>query len=162
MKLVVGLGNPGKQYQKTRHNVGFRVLDALENKLKAEDQRLKAILLKPQTFMNLSGQEVAKKANFYKIKSEDMAVIYDELDLPFSEIRVRKSGSSAGHKGVESIINSLGTENFTRIRIGIGRPPENFRTEDYVLENFTKEEEPVIQKAVDEAVEIVIKWLGKE
>jgi PTH1 family peptidyl-tRNA hydrolase len=135
MYLVIGLGNPGKQYQKTRHNIGFMAVDFLADKLSLPgfrfNKKFKAdisqgnfeqqpiILAKPQTFMNNSGEAVELIRSFYKIKLENIIVIYDELDLMFGTIRVRNSGSSAGHKGLESIMNRIGAEKFSRIRIGI-------------------------------------------
>ena len=158
MKLIVGLGNPGKKYGKTRHNVGFRVIDNLKQRITNNEQRT-TILLKPQTYMNLSGKEVTEKARYYKIKPQDIVVIYDDLDLPTGEIRVREKGSSAGHKGVQSIIEALKTEEFRRVRIGIGRP-ENISPEKYVLENFLPQEEKIMIKAIDEAAEKVIELLS--
>jgi len=154
-RLIVGLGNPGKKYEKTRHNIGFRVIDSLN----AKPYTLNAILLKPQFFMNLSGKEVVEKARFYKIKPKALIVVYDEIDLPFGEIRMRDKGRSAGHKGVQSIIDALKTENFTRVRIGINRPPENIPAETYVLQNFSKEEEKNLDKIIDDATEKVIELI---
>ena len=158
VRLIVGLGNPGKKYEKTRHNVGFRVIDNLKQRITNNEQRT-TILLKPQTYMNLSGKEVTEKARYYKIKPQDIVVIYDDLDLPTGEIRVREKGSSAGHKGVQSIIEALKTEEFRRIRIGIDRP-ENISPEKYVLENFLPQEEKIMIKAIDEAAEKVIELLS--
>jgi len=158
VRLIVGLGNPGKKYEKTRHNVGFRVIDNLKQRITNNEQRT-TILLKPQTYMNLSGKEVTEKARYYKIKPQDIVVIYDDLDLPTGEIRVREKGSSAGHKGVQSIIEALKTEEFRRVRIGIGRP-ENISPEKYVLENFLPQEEKIMIKAIDEAAEKVIELLS--
>jgi len=158
VRLIVGLGNPGKKYEKTRHNVGFRVIDNLKQRITNNEQRT-TILLKPQTYMNLSGKEVAEKARYYKIKPQDIVVIYDDLDLPTGEIRVREKGSSAGHKGAQSIIEALKTEEFRRVRIGIGRP-ENISPEKYVLENFLPQEEKIMIKAIDEAAEKVIELLS--
>jgi PTH1 family peptidyl-tRNA hydrolase len=163
MRLVVGLGNPGKKYEDTRHNTGFRVLENLKSKIKKGDakQKSKIVLFKPPTFMNLSGQEVLKKLNYLHLKPEDLIVIYDDIDLPFGEVRVRHKGRSAGHKGVQSIIDALGTENFTRVRIGIGRPPQGKSAEEYVLEEFSQDEEKNLPKIIDEAVEKVIELIKK-
>ncbi len=166
MKLLVGLGNPGKEYANTRHNAGFMAVDFLREHFGLEPFKFsekhkaevasgeiageKVILAKPQTFMNLSGQAVASIAQFYKIPSPEVIVIYDEADLPLGTVRVRSSGSAAGHKGVQSIIDHLGGE-FTRIRLGI-QPEKPFpgALEDYVLGKWTAEEmealEEVIQK----------------
>ena len=167
------MGNPGEKYQKTRHNLGFRVIDHLltyptlsisqkkniSGKMEgylAVFHHQKILLGKPLTFMNESGKAVAAVANFYKIKPQDIIVIYDDIDLPLGTIRVREKGSSGGHKGVQSIIDSLGEENFLRVRIGIGRPPLSLRAEDYVLREFSEKEEKVIQQAVDAAADKVI------
>ena len=189
--LIVGLGNPGKKYQKTRHNLGFRVIDALE-KYSALPARVGAptpgepsssdlaseseppdvlgsasfkshstVFFKPQSFMNLSGSEVLKKLNYYRLKPEDLIVIHDDIDLPFGKIRIRKSGRSGGHKGVKSLIDTLGTQNFNRVKIGIGRPPKEIDAEDYVLENFSPSEEKSLPKIIDQAVEKVIELISK-
>lgn len=159
MRLIVGLGNPGKKYQNTRHNLGFGVIDKL--KQKAVVSRQKAILFKPQKFMNLSGQEVLKKINFYRLGPEDLIVIYDDIDLPLGTIRIRQKGRSGGHKGLQSIIDALNSQNFTRIKIGIGRPPVGIEAEEYVLEEFDSAEEKTIQKAIDEAAEKVVELVSK-
>lgn len=156
MKIIVGLGNPGKEYKNTRHNVGFLMLDKIsekfevkfnfEKKFNAEVAKIKKgeqdiILIKPQTFMNLSGEAVKKAVDFYKVNSEnDLLVIYDDVDIEFGKVRIRSSGSSAGHKGIESIIKKIASESFIRVRIGIGRPPEGIKVEDYVLKSFGKTE----------------------
>jgi len=174
-RLIVGLGNPGKKYEKTRHNIGFRVIEKLIQNLKCKSQsdnskfkmdfwsteinRQKVILAKPQTFMNESGSAISRLTHFYKIKPKALIVVYDEIDLPFGEIRMRDKGRSAGHKGVQSIIDALKTENFTRVRIGINRPPENIPAETYVLQNFSKEEEKNLDKIIDDATEKVIELI---
>ncbi|MCD6300241.1 MAG: aminoacyl-tRNA hydrolase [Dehalococcoidales bacterium] len=169
MKLVVGLGNPGKQYEKNRHNVGFMAIDVFANKhdigLSVKKKKAlfgkgrfngeEVILLKPQTFMNLSGEAVLYLASFLKIKSEDIIVVADDSDLPLGMIRIRKNGSSGGHNGIKSLIYSLKTSNFPRVRIGIGRPPEDSRVElsDYVLQDFTEEEFKVIRSILDDVAD---------
>ncbi len=157
MILIVGLGNPGKKYEKTRHNVGTRAID----ELKVLDLK-NVILVKPKTFMNESGKAVKPLIEKYKIKPEDLIVIHDDIDLPLGKIRIVKNRGSAGHKGVESIIRELKTENFIRFRIGIqpqsGKPknPENF-----VLQKFNKEEEKIVKeeviKKIAEASELFLK-----
>lgn len=158
MKLIVGLGNPGKKYKKTRHNVGFRVVDALKNEISSKD----IILLRPETFMNNSGKAVKSLSTKYKIPTTNIIVIHDDIDLPLGTIRISKNRSSAGHKGVQSIIDELGTKDFTRVRIGI-RPPllrQGFgeRAQDFVLEKFSKQEEKqlkeIIKKAVSEITQL--------
>lgn len=160
MYLIAGLGNHGKEYEKTRHNVGFMVIDqlaktlhidALKKKHKAmlAETKIgdhKVILAEPQTFMNLSGEAVAEIAQWYKIPKERIVVISDDVDLETGRIRIRKKGTSGGHKGLDSIIQHLKTTEFTRIRIGVGRGQTE--TADYVLSNFTKEELPAIGEAI--------------
>ncbi len=149
MKLIVGLGNPGRKYKKTRHNIGFRVIDALKKSLdKARDKEI--ILFKPQTFMNQSGKAVKKKIENCKLKIENLLVVHDDIDLPLGTIRISENISSAGHKGVQSIIDELRTQNFTRARIGI-RPDHKVDTEKYVLGKFTKEEEKQLKQIIKEA-----------
>ncbi|MDZ7587123.1 MAG: aminoacyl-tRNA hydrolase, partial [Patescibacteria group bacterium] len=152
MRLIVGLGNPGKEYEKTRHNLGFMVLEKIaskigigfradssfESKIAETDSDGKAKLVLPQTFMNDSGRAVAKIKNYWKINSEDILVIYDDVDLELDKVRISLGGSSAGHKGVQSIIDHLG-EHFWRIRIGIGKN-EKIETEKWVLQNFSDDE----------------------
>lgn len=143
MFLVVGLGNPGEKFKETRHNVGFMVLDALENKPES------AVFLKPQTFMNASGRAVKEK---YRSDTQ-LIVIHDDIDLKIGRVKVSKNSSSAGHKGVESIIKEIGTQDFTRIRIGIqpekGKPDA---VEDFVLKEFTKQELPLLQEAIKDSL----------
>lgn len=162
MKLVVGLGNPGKKYEKTRHNVGFMAIDFLQKKLGAPDFKLNKkckseisktdglILAKPQTFMNNSGEAVAKLLSFYKIEPEKLTIIHDDLDLELEVARESKNRGSAGHNGVQSIIDALGTKSFARLRIGVGRPPEKIPPEDFVLQKFEKEEFEKIKKILKE------------
>ncbi len=168
--LIVGLGNPGPIYAKTRHNVGFVCLDriALRNNLRFDTRRLKAeiargiigersvMLAKPQTYMNESGAAVAEILHWYKIPLANLLVIYDELDLPPGQLRLRERGSAAGHNGMKSIIAHLGSD-FNRLRIGIGRPPGP--TRDYVLNHFTRQEQPIIHEAIDLAAEAAEVWL---
>lgn len=152
MKLIIGLGNPGTKYEKTRHNFGFMAVDFLREKLGAADFKLnkrcnaeivkigEIILAKPQTFMNNSGEATTKLLSFFKIKPDDLSVIHDDLDLDFGKIKTGMGRGSAGHNGVKSVIDRLGTNNFNRIRLGVGRPPEHIPPEDYVLQDFSSEE----------------------
>lgn len=174
MKLVIGLGNPGPQYEHTRHNVGFRVVDKLAKKMgwHWNEQRSRAILAsgmignekvvlaKPLTYMNLSGQSVGELVRWYKIQPEDILVVYDELDLPIGTIRLRPKGSAGGHNGVESIIAHLHTNDFPRLRVGIGRPTNNrMDGASYVLGIPPGDERILLDTAEDramEAVELVI------
>ncbi|OHA63184.1 MAG: hypothetical protein A2842_00125 [Candidatus Wildermuthbacteria bacterium RIFCSPHIGHO2_01_FULL_48_25] len=157
MYLIVGLGNPGKKYEKTRHNAGFMVLDELEKKELPE-----ARLLKPDTFMNDSGSAVLKATKNYKLPTKNLVVVHDDIDIPLGKIKVSKGSGSAGHKGVESIIQALGTKDFTRIRIGI-LPPEGkpADVENFVLKPFKKEELPLLTTAITSALSILESKLGR-
>jgi len=163
--LIVGLGNPGREYRFTRHNIGFMVIDklAVDQGIKLTKVQAKAIIgsalqgekkiifAKPQTFMNLSGQSVASLLKFYKIPLEQMLVIHDDIDLPTAAIRIRPGGGSAGQKGLGSIIERLGTQSFARMRIGVGRPPGRMEAPDYVLHDFNKAEQPLMERVISEA-----------
>ena len=169
MKLIVGLGNPGERYERTRHNVGFLVIDRLakQNTIAVEQelcgalvgegvlQDEKVLLVKPQTYMNRSGETVANLARQYGIESEDLVVINDDLDLPFGRIRIRPSGSAGGHRGLLSITESLASASFNRVRIGIGRPPEGMEAAQYVLQPFTETESEQLAQLVERAAESV-------
>ena len=171
MKLIVGLGNPGKKYEHTRHNMGFDTLDLFADlaMIDIDKESFKGLvgrgklfnqdvlLLKPQTFMNLSGESVREIVNYFKIDIDDILVIYDDMALEPGRIRLRPSGSSGGHKGMQNIIEHLGTENIKRIRIGIGEP--TYDTIDYVLSKPTKDEKPVVEEAINEAVEAIKTYL---
>jgi PTH1 family peptidyl-tRNA hydrolase len=166
MKLIVGLGNPGKKYEKTRHNIGWRAVDAFtakwhfektQKKFEAEIVRGKAfnediILMKPQTFMNLSGSAVSMAVSFYKIPLADLWVIHDEIDLAVDSLRVRLGGSSGGHNGVGSIIERLNAREFHRFRIGVGRPADETPVADYVLQPFGKLEEIHMREVLSRVV----------
>ena len=174
MKLIVGLGNPGKEYEATRHNCGFRAIDLFADKagLVIDKDGFKGlytsfkfdgetiILFKPQTFMNLSGTAVREIVNFYKIDIKDIVVIYDDMALEPGEIRLRVKGSSGGQKGIQNIIDNLGTQKIKRIRIGIGEP--EYDAIDYVLGKPTKEETPLINKAIDKAVSALKEYLNHD
>lgn len=168
--LIVGLGNPEKKYAANRHNVGFHVLDRLAAKLgvsitdrrfqgwfgKAVVGRHTMLLLKPTTFMNASGTAVAQAARFYKIPPEQVAVVYDDIDLEFPRLRLRAGGSHGGHRGVESVIAALGTRAFPRVRIGVGRPPAGVDPIEHVLSDFTPAEQADIERTIDQAVEAAL------
>ena len=174
MWLVVGLGNPGKQYEKHRHNVGFMVTEALGERLGADAYKEKfrarlarakrgseeLALLMPQTFMNLSGEAVQQAAAFFKVPPTNVLVVHDELDLPFAELRLKTGGGHAGHNGLRSIIGCLGSPDFHRLRVGVGRPPPGFRGEvaDYVLSGFDATERAelggLLQSSVDALVDV--------
>lgn len=171
--LIVGLGNPGREYQNNRHNVGFMLLDRLAVKLEARFTRLqsqalvapctweghKLILAKPQTFMNLSGRAVQGLTRFYKLSLTSLLVAYDDLDLPLGTLRLRPDGGSGGHRGMESIIEHLGTERFPRLRLGIGRPPGRMEARDYVLQDFADEEMATVSYMLNRAVEATLTWI---
>lgn len=174
MKLIVGLGNAGKNYVGTKHNVGFEVIDLVAKAIGANVNKIKhkamvgdgfiggekVILLKPQTFMNLSGESVKEAATFYKISIEDIVIIYDDISLPVGSTRIREKGSAGGHNGMKNIIAHLGTDNFIRIRVGIGAKPNGWDLADYVLSRFEKGDEPLILSGYEraaKAVEIIVK-----
>jgi PTH1 family peptidyl-tRNA hydrolase len=173
MHLIVGLGNPGQQYAGTRHNVGFMIVDYLagENNLIFTDSRWQAavakaiiwdksvILLKPQTFMNLSGTAVAQAAHFYKLQPARIIIIHDDLDIEFGRIKIVSGGGDGGHKGIRSITEHLGTKSFPRIKIGIGRPPSPVLPEKYVLAKFDSAEKEVLERnmsVVSEGIRILL------
>ena len=175
MYLIVGLGNPGKQYEMTRHNIGFHTIDYIAdtNKVKINKLKYKALygeaviggekvyIVKPQTYMNLSGDSVIEFANFYKIPPENIIVINDDISLDTGRIRVRAKGSVGGHNGLKSIIYQLKSDNFPRVKIGVGAPKhEEYDLADFVLGRFTKEEIPVMEEAIlkaSKAVEEIIR-----
>ena len=168
MFLIVGLGNPTKQYEKTRHNIGFDVMDALaakynisisENKHKAlcgkgVIEGMKVVLAKPQTYMNLSGESVAELVNYYKLDPEsELIVVFDDISLEPGNIRIRKKGSAGGHNGIKNIIANLGTSVFPRIKVGVGEKPKGYDLADYVLGKFSKEDRVLMEEGYDLACE---------
>jgi PTH1 family peptidyl-tRNA hydrolase len=178
--LVVGLGNPGREYRETRHNVGFMLLDRLAVKLNVRFTRLqsralvgsatfnppkagaserKIILAKPQTFMNISGQSVQGLVHFYKLPLTNLLVVHDDLDLPLGTIRIRPDGGSAGQKGMESILEHLSTDDFPRLRLGIGRPPGQMQAPDYVLQEFSNTDLTIISETFNRAVEAALTFV---
>ena len=173
MKLIVGLGNIGREYEGTRHNIGFMVADELakrwgvstwknERNAMCAEYRMpeKVFLIKPTTYMNLSGEAVGAFANFYNIAPEDIAVIQDDLDLPCGQLRVRRKGSAGGHNGIKSIQQHLGTGDFARFKIGIGHPARNANAViGHVLHRFGKEEQPLIDEAVKKMADALELWL---
>ena len=177
--LLIGLGNPGREYQNNRHNFGFMLIDRIAVRLNARGlkvqskaivtsgiyQERKIILAKPQTYMNLSGQSIQGLANFYKLPLENLLVAHDDLDIPFGTIRMRPGGGPGGQKGVASTITQLGTRDFARLRLGIGRPPGRMDPSAYVLQDFSRDEMKVISeildRAADAALEFVISGLDK-
>jgi PTH1 family peptidyl-tRNA hydrolase len=175
MILFLGLGNPGRRYQKSRHNLGFRVIHSLAKRLKikiktkrykslmgrGKIRRERIVLVQPLTFMNNSGIAAVSLVRGLKIPLKNLVVICDDIDLPIGRIRIRRKGGSGGHKGLESIIQNLKSEGFPRLRIGIGRPPQGLDPKEYVLKNFTKEENLLVKEAIDKAGEALI-FLGEK
>lgn len=172
MKAVIGLGNPGLRYRNTRHNVGFMLLDMIAKEMKlayrndfrgkfAEGklEEEKVLLLKPYTYMNLSGLAVAQLAGFYKVSPQNILVVHDDLDLALGRIRLRAKGSSGGHKGLKSIIAELGSQEFWRLRIGVGRPQEEGDIVNHVLSSFKKDEKEIIKETFSRAGKAVQLWL---
>jgi peptidyl-tRNA hydrolase, PTH1 family len=169
VKLIVGLGNPGKKYERTRHNVGFLVIDQLaaQNKIVLDKSLCgaligegvvegeKIVLAKPQTFMNQSGEAVASLIQEYGIGTEEVVVINDDLDIPFGRLRIRPSGSAGGHRGLISIAEKLAGAPFQRVRVGIGRPPEGTEAVEYVLDPFNAAEIEQLNEIVERAAESV-------
>ena len=177
MKIICGLGNPGGKYARTRHNIGFMVIDELmsrfggssspSNKFKGEYLSLKLpesdiILLKPQTYMNLSGESLRDFAGYFKVARENIVVICDDVSLPFGKLRVRELGSDGGHNGLKSIFSLMGSNQIPRIRIGIGQTPSKMALEDFVLMKFSKDEEDVLNKTVQFAAEAAEKFIKKD
>ncbi len=190
MQLIIGLGNPGKKYKYTRHNVGFLVLDKIQkSKFKNQNEKLKfknnknmqsqllltsindqkVIFIKPLTYMNKSGEAVQKIVSFYKIKLEEIVVICDDINLDLGTVRIRKTGSDGGHNGLKSIINSLGTEDFIRFRVGVGSNlksnnqeliANNIPAENYVLQKFPKDEQKIIDLSIDKTANIVLESIS--
>jgi len=171
--LIVGLGNPGREYSGSRHNVGFMVVDRLAEKLETSFRKVKMnalitavrhngeriIMIKPQTFMNLSGQAVSSFIRFYKLPLENVLVIYDDVDLPFETLRLKPDGGDAGQRGVRSIIQQLGTKSFPRLRVGIDRPPGRMEVSDYVLQKFSAAEKGVLPFILDTASGAVLHFI---
>jgi len=169
MRWIVGLGNPGAAYANTRHNAGFMVVDELARRLNADvgTQKFRALvgetrvgdvkvaLIKPMTYMNLSGESLRAFMDFYKAKLEDLIVVYDDLDTEVGRIRLRYQGSPGGHNGIKSIIQHVGTQTFNRVRVGISRPEPGMVISDYVLSGFPKSEKEALQRSVEEACDAI-------
>ncbi|MDA8440817.1 MAG: aminoacyl-tRNA hydrolase [Peptococcaceae bacterium] len=167
-KVVIGLGNPGREYALNRHNVGFLAIEHIATKFnvnfrskfqsqigECEIASLKIMLVKPQTFMNLSGRAVREILDWYKLQPDDIVIIHDDMDLPFGKIRLRAQGSPGGHNGIKSIIHEISTANFSRIKIGVGRPPDGWDAADYVLGNFPAAVLPELNSILETVVESV-------
>ena len=172
MKVIVGLGNPGSRYQRTRHNVGFDVLEELGrhfgivpagNRFNARTgevtfRETRLLLVAPQTFMNNSGQAVGPLVDFYKLQPDQVLVVCDDLNLPLGRLRLRKQGSAGGQKGLADVLRRLGTSEVARLRIGIGQPPPRFEATNFVLSRFSADERPVIETAVADAAQGALVW----
>jgi peptidyl-tRNA hydrolase, PTH1 family len=175
MKLIVGLGNPGKKYEKTRHNVGFEVLNVVAQRNAAESTKEKfsglvagatiagqqVLLVWPQTLMNRSGQSVLAAVGFYQVPLEDVLIVCDDFNLPLGKLRFRGQGSAGGQKGLDDIIRRLGSEEFARLRIGIGPVPDHWEGADFVLGRFTPTERPTIEERILDAAEGVECWVAE-
>lgn len=175
MYIIAGLGNPTKEYDKTRHNVGFEVIDRLADRYdidvserkhrafcgKGMIEGQKVLLVKPQTFMNLSGESLRSVVDYYKVTPEELVVIYDDISLPPGQLRIRLKGSAGGHNGIKNIIAHLGTQEFPRIKVGVGAKPPRMDLKDYVLSRFSKGEQELMDKAFQEAAQAVAMMIGE-
>ena len=175
MKAIIGLGNPGMKYAGTRHNIGFDAVTAIADKynLSINNKKFKGVyadghiagekvlLVQPQTFMNLSGECVREVADFYKLTPDEIIIICDDINLDVGRLRIRKKGSAGGHNGLKNIIAHLGTEEFPRIRVGVGEKTEGWDLADYVLARFDKDSEPVIREALANVVGAVETWISE-
>lgn len=173
MKCIVGLGNPGRKYKETRHNIGFMVIEELlyRHQWKLDKKKFngqysmehlqgeKVILLQPQTYMNLSGESIRPLMAYYNIDIEDVLVIYDDLDLPAGKVRLRQKGGHGGHNGIRSTIEQLGTKEFKRLRLGVGRPNTPMAVVDYVLGSFAKDEQDDVVSSIKKAADACESWL---
>lgn len=173
--LIVGLGNPGREFKESRHNIGFMIVDRIAEMMEIRLKKVQSkaivstmkidgkpiILVKPQTFMNLSGNAVASLAKYYKVSVENILIIHDDIDLPLGTIRIRKDGGSAGQKGVASIIERLGTESFPRMRLGVGRPAGKKQAATYVLEKFLPQEKDILEITMKKGVEAIKLYIEK-
>lgn len=176
MYLVAGLGNPGKQYDMTRHNIGFHTIDYIADELGVKIKKLKykaiygecdingekVLLVKPQTYMNLSGESISEFVKFFKIPTENVIIVSDDIALETGRIRIRKKGSAGGHNGLKNIIYMLNSENFNRIRIGVGAPTHpDYDLKDFVLGRFTKEEIPVLEESIIKSYKAVVEIIKR-
>lgn len=175
MKMIVGLGNPGKKYEHTKHNIGFFVIDALARAWNVHFKAMKVfeaevaevfvngekiILVKPQTFMNDSGRAVRPLMDYYRLTLEELVVLYDDMDLPVGQLRLRQKGSAGGHNGMKSLFAYLGTQQFNRIRVGVGRPFPQQTVVAHVLSDFAKDQQSVVADACQEAAQALSEWVA--
>ena len=170
MYIIAGLGNPGKKYEDTRHNVGFSTIDVLADKLNIKVNKIKfkglvgegrignekVILLKPHTFMNNSGESIVEILNFYKLKPEDLMVVVDDIDIEFAQLKIKKNGSAGTHNGLKSIVNLTGSKHFARFKIGVGKKHPNEDLASFVLSNFPAKEKKHIEDAIDACADAII------
>ena len=176
MKVIVGLGNPGKKYENTRHNIGFAAIDYIAEKeginINTGKHKalvgsgyidgVKVLLVKPQTFMNLSGESLRPIMDFYKLEPEDFLVIFDDIDLDVGRIRIRRKGSAGGHNGIKRIISHLGSMEFPRIKIGVGAKPPGYDLADYVLGHFSKADQEILQERFEDVYDAVKLIVGDD
>ncbi len=174
MIVIAGLGNPGTKYASTRHNVGFDVMDVLANKFNIKINKIKfkaligegiwagekIVLIKPLTYMNLSGESIRPLVEFYKLKAEELLVVVDDVDIDFGTIRLKKKGSAGTHNGLKSIIFQIGTDQFPRLKIGIGQKPEYYDLADFVLSKFSEQERQIIDKAILKAADAIDEFIA--
>ncbi len=172
MKLFVGLGNPGSRYLSNRHNVGFVAAESIGNRLEADfDEKFcssavasgrskgeKVIIAKPQTYMNLSGKAVFALLKRFSLNAGDLTVIHDDIDIPLGKVKEKKGGGAGGHNGILSIVEEIGTNEFRRLRIGVGRPPNGADTADYVLSDFEESEKELIAESIEESVRLAVNF----
>lgn len=176
MKCIIGLGNPGKKYENTRHNIGFMVIDELMRRYQTDLSREKfkglytiehinqekVLFVAPQTFMNRSGECIRPLLDYYNIDTDNTLVIYDDLDLPIGKIRLRQQGGHGGHNGIRSLIDQLGTKKFKRIRVGIGRPVHQMSIVDYVLQRFSSEQRDGVNESIMQSADACEQWLKSD
>lgn len=176
MKLIIGLGNPGRQYAETRHNVGFRIVQQLAQEegiaigqkgfsslwAKGMMRGVEALLLLPQTMMNRSGPAVREAKEFYKVLDRDLLIVHDDLDLPLGRVKLDWNAGPAGHRGVSSVVDVLGSKEFFRVRVGIGRPMRKEDVEEFVLSPFEEADEKAVQDSIGSAVKLIREWVTKE
>ncbi len=176
MKMIVGLGNPGKKYEQTKHNIGFMVVDQIANQENSVFKKTafeaevadffsngeKILLVKPQTFMNESGRAVGRLMTYFGVYPEELVVVYDDLDLQVGKIRLRQKGSAGGHNGIKSIISHLDSQTFKRVKVGIGRPKGKQTVVQHVLSPFDKVDAPLIQEGIAQGVDATVAWMRGE
>lgn len=175
MYIIAGLGNPGKKYEDTRHNIGFRTIDALADKLNIKVNKIKfkglvgegriaaekVILLKPHTFMNNSGESIVEILNFYKLKPENLIVVVDDIDIEFAQLKIKKNGSAGTHNGLKSIVNLTGSKDFARFKVGVGKKHPNEDLANFVLSSFPAKDKKHIEDAIDACADAIIEAVSR-